>query len=102
MVRDRGTERKVQELVLAAATAPLNPKGQGQERLPERGRESHTDKATRKGFIEGNNDLSWDTASPPGRNQGNKYSELTFLTASDLPMSTLAAPYLKPEVTDAH
>lgn len=71
MVRDRGTERKVQELVLAVATAPLNPKGQGQERLPERGRESHTDKATRKGFIEGNNDLSWDTASPPGRNQGN-------------------------------
>ena len=35
MVRDRGTERKVQELVLAAGTAPLSPKGQGQERLPD-------------------------------------------------------------------
>lgn len=76
----------------------LNPKGSGTGDTPVTWKR----KSQRDGYLEGNNDLSWDKAKPQGRNQRNKYSGLNFLTVFDLPFSTLAALNLKPEITDAH
>ena len=75
----------------------LNPKGQGRE-----DHQNEEDEVTQTRPPWEEQGLVLDTASPLGRNQGNKCSELSFLTAADLPMSTLAALTLKPEVTDAH
>lgn len=60
------------------------------------------EKVTQKRPLERNNDLSWDPASPQGGNQGNTYPKVTFLTASNLPTSTLATFYRKTDDTDAH
>lgn len=101
MVRERGTERKVRTSGSGRNSTPKSKRTRTGGIVRTGKRQSH-----RKGHLEGNNDLPWDTASPHRRNHvenhGNKYSELVFLTAYDLPMATLAALCLKPEVTDAH
>ena len=75
----------------------LNPKGQGQE-----DHQNEEEEVTQTGPPCEEHGLVLETASPLGRNQLNKCSELSFLTAADLPTSTLAALSLKPEVADAH